>query len=88
MAYVGLDQGRKAKEAFLNAVKLLPRDGYGRIHAVAMLNLALTLEQLHPPSAELVAVFQSAKTMAKEMGYSDILETADAGIERLKSRLG
>jgi tetratricopeptide (TPR) repeat protein len=88
MAYVGLDQGRKAEEAFLNAVKLLPRDGYGRIHAVAMLNLALTLEQLHPPSAELVAVFQSAKTMAKEMGYSDILETADAGIERLKSRLG
>ena len=52
------------------------------------LSLALTLEQLQAPSPGLIEIFQSAKTMAKEMGYSDVLEAADAGIERHKSRVG
>jgi tetratricopeptide (TPR) repeat protein len=84
-AHKGLGQLREAADAFLDAVNLLPLDQAGRIHAVAMLSLALTLEELQAPSANLIEVFQSAKTMAKEMGYSDILEAADAGIERLKS---
>jgi tetratricopeptide (TPR) repeat protein len=87
-AYEGLGQLREAADAFLDAVNLLPIDRLGRIHAIAMLSLGLTLEQLQAPSPGLIEIFQSAKTMAKEMGYSDVLEAADAGIERHKSRVG
>jgi tetratricopeptide (TPR) repeat protein len=87
-AYKGLGQLPEAEKAFLNAVRLFPCDRSGRIYAAAMLSLALTMEQLHPQSADLTKVFQSAKTMAKEMAYSDILQAADAGLERLKSQVG
>lgn len=56
-----------------------------RIHAVAMLSLAGT--QLSA-SAKVIDVFRSAKVMASEMGFADIVEAADAGINRLQSKSG
>jgi tetratricopeptide (TPR) repeat protein len=84
-AHRGLGQLREAAEAFAAAGRLLRKDNLGRIHAVAMLSLAETLEQLSP-SAKVIEVFQSAKTMGSAMGFADIEDAATAGIERLQSK--
>jgi tetratricopeptide (TPR) repeat protein len=86
-AHRGLGQLREAAEAFTNAGRLLRKDNFGRIHAIAMLSLAETLEQL-TPSAKVIEVFQSAKTMGSAMGFADIENAAAAGIERLQAKSG
>jgi tetratricopeptide (TPR) repeat protein len=82
-AHRGLGQLREAAEAFADAVRLLRADNLSRIHVVAQLSLALTLEQLSP-SAEVIEMLQSVRTMGSAMGFADIENAAAAGIERLR----
>jgi tetratricopeptide (TPR) repeat protein len=75
---------REAAKAYGRALKLLPRDKLGRIHAVAMLSMAEVAEELGMPE-HAVEIFASALTMAQGMEFPDIEAAASDGLRRLKA---